>query len=464
MTDDDLVARGKAIAEAGKYQPRNGHDREDGPKPRITRTSKIKNTPEEVVAEVAGYITTYTDILEFGQGADMSAVVGACRAVLAKVAAITEPDLLSGLINAAALDSMTFPALTEHVPGLVVEGFTLLVGPPKVGKSWMVGDIACGCACGGKVLGAIPVTARPVLLVSLEDSPRRLQSRLRKIMRDQPLPAKLDVLTDVNPLIILATIAEWLQRHHDSAPMVILDTLGKARRAPQSSSNQYQEDYGFAGTIKAVIDQVPGAALVAVHHTRKQGADDFLDTVSGTQGIAGAADTVIVLSRKRKSDDGVLAVTGRDIEENEYAVRTEGGLWSLDGMDILDAAATVDTRRERAAESKLGPRSLDALAFVNGRTQTTPADLAEHLDITGKAAGDLLRELFERSYIGKPLRGIYAQLSPESPESPETTGQPDSHPPGDSGDSGLSAPNVTPLFGDESQTGRNRTDDHHHSR
>ena len=45
--------------------------------------------------------------------------------------------LLSGLVNAADLDKMQFDPLTEHVPGLIVEGFTLFVGPPKVGKSWM---------------------------------------------------------------------------------------------------------------------------------------------------------------------------------------------------------------------------------------------------------------------------------------------------------------------------------------
>ncbi|MBU9764744.1 AAA family ATPase [Mycobacterium sp. TNTM28] len=348
--------------------------------------------------------------------------------------------LLSGLLNAADLDQMTFPELTEHVPGLIVEGFTLLVGPPKVGKSWLVGDIACGAASGGRVLAGISVKARHVLLLSLEDSPRRLQSRLRKIMRGQPLPARLDVLTDVNPLVLLATIAEWLQRHDDSAPMVILDTLGKARRQTASNANQYQEDYGFAGTIKTLIDAVPGAALVAVHHTRKQGADDFLDTVSGTQGIAGAADSVIVLSRKRKSDEGILSVTGRDIEENEYGVRTEGGLWSLDGMDILDAAATVNSRREQAGKARLGDRSADALAFVNGRSQTTPSDLAEHLDITGKAAGDLLRELFDRDYIAKRVRGTYEPKTPEIAESPETTGQPDDRPPANSGNSGVSVP------------------------
>lgn len=354
--------------------------------------------------------------------------------------------LLDGIINAADLDTMEFPELTEHVPGLIVEGLTLLVGPPKVGKSWLVGDIACGCAYGGRVLGAIPVRARPVLLASLEDSERRVQSRLKKVTRGQPLPRNLDVVTKLHPKVLLATIIEWLKQHSESAPLVILDTLGKARQQASGNSNQYQEDYGFAGSIKAVIDEVPGAALVGVHHTRKAAADDFLDTVSGTQGIAGAADTVIVLARKRKSDEGVLSVTGRDIEENEYAVKTDGGLWSLDGQDILDAAATVDTRRDQAHKAKLGDRSADALAFVNKQDRTTPADLAKYLDISSKAAGDLLGDLSSREYITKPARGIYAPIRPESTETTENAGQGNAQRPADSALSGVSAPNVTQLF------------------
>jgi hypothetical protein len=240
-----------------------------------------------------------------------------------------------------------------------------------------------------------------------------------------------------------------LQRHHDSAPMVVLDPLGKARRSTQSNSNQYQEDYSFAGSIKAVVDQVPGAALVAVHHTRKQGADDFLDTVSGTQGIAGAADSVIVLSRKRKSDDGVLAVTGRDIEENEYAVRTEGGLWSLDGRDIIDAAAAVNTRREQAVETNLGTQSLDIVKFVNSRDRTTPAELAEHLKIDNRIAGTLLGRLHDGGYIAKLSRGVYAPAGVESVESVENAGQDADRSPANSTLSTLSPPNnVVSMFGD----------------
>lgn len=361
---------------------------------------------------------------------------------------MTTPDveiesLLTGLLNAADLDRMTFPPLTEHVPGIIVEGFTLFGGPPKVGKSWMVGAIACGIASGGVVLGKIPVKARPVLLASLEDSPRRLQSRLRKIMCDQPLPENLDILTDVNPLVLLATIAEWLQRHGHASPTVILDTLGKARRAASTNGNQYQEDYGFAGSIKHAIDAFPGSALVAVHHTRKQAADDFLDTVSGTQGIAGAADSVVVLARKRKSDEGILAVTGRDIEENEYAVRTDGGLWSLDGDDIMAAAATVNTRREQAAQNRMGDRSFDALKFVNSRVTTKPAELAEFLGIDNKIAGNVLAKLFDREEITKTSWGTYAPLGGETGETDETPVQ--GHFVGTSGGGESETPNFTPT-------------------
>lgn len=338
------------------------------------------------------------------------------------------PTLLDGLMSAADLDRIVFAPLTEHVPGLVVEGFGVLAGPPKVGKSWLVGNIACGCACGGTVLNGIHVHGRSVLLVSLEDSPRRLQSRLRTIMCDRDLPRRLDVLTDVPRGWVMPAITEWLNRHRDDddPPLVILDTLGRAREQRRAGDDPYIADYQFGARIKAVVDDVPGAALLAVHHTRKMAADDFVDTLSGTQGIAGSADYIIVLSRKRQSDEGILSVTGRDLEENEFAVRKDSGLWSLDGLDIMDAAATVTTRRQQAAETKLGNQSLDAVTFVDSRETTAPADLAAHLKIDNQAAGKLLGRLHDGGYIDKLHRGTYASLDGKSGKSRKNQGQTDS--------------------------------------
>lgn len=335
-------------------------------------------------------------------------------------------SLLGGMISAAQLDAMVFAALVEHVPHLIVEGFGILAGSPKAGKSWLAAAIALACAQGGTALGAIPVHKRAVLLLALEDGHRRLQQRMRRLNHDQPLPHRLDVMTTVSPGTAIATVAEWLERHrHDeNPPLVILDTLGRARPQRRAGDDPYIADYQLGARIKATVDAVPGAALVAVHHTRKMGAEDWLDTLSGTQGIAGSADYIIVLTRKRKSDDGVLAVTGRDIAENEYAVKTDQGIWSLDGMDLADAAATIATRAEEAQQSRLGAQSLDAMKFVNSRSATTPAELSAHLRIDGRIAGNLLARLADSGYIDKPSRGIYIPIrGDESGESGETPGQ-----------------------------------------
>ena len=86
--------------------------------------------------------------------------------------------------------------------------------------------------------------------------------------------------------------------------------------------------------LASIVKARPGLALVAVHHDRKADADDFLDSVSGSNGITGAADTVLVLRRSRGSADAVLHVTGRDVEEDDHALRFDAGRWELTGAPI----------------------------------------------------------------------------------------------------------------------------------
>ena len=80
-------------------------------------------------------------------------------------------SLLGSMFNGTWLDAQEFPDLEEIVPGILVEGFAILVGPPKVGKSWLVGNLGIACALGGTALGAIQVKPRPVLYLALEDGP-----------------------------------------------------------------------------------------------------------------------------------------------------------------------------------------------------------------------------------------------------------------------------------------------------
>ena len=330
-------------------------------------------------------------------------------------------------VTAAWLGEQVFPPLEWIVEGVLPEGMGILVAPPKAGKSWMVANIGLSCAAGGSALGAISVKQRPVLYLALEDGHRRLQSRFQTLMEGQPLPNGLEVVTRATPPEAFAIINEFVRRHQHDAPLIIVDTLGKIKPPRASHEDSYAADYRFAGALKARIDDVPGGCLLLVHHTRKAEGADFIDSVSGTQGIAGAADFVLVLSRKRHAADATLSVTGRDVHEAEYALNTEGGRWSLDGMDLLDAAATAAKRRE---SERLSDRSSDALRFVNSRPLgTRAADLAAHLGVDSKTAGTYLLRLFDSGRIAKRTRGIYTPVSEvlEVLESDDAAGHDDQH-------------------------------------
>ena len=65
-----------------------------------------------------------------------------------------------------------------------------------------------------------------------------------------------------------------------------------------------------------------GVGILVVHHARKLGAADPLDEISGSTGLSGGADSILVLKRDRGRADAYLHVTGREIEEEaEPALR-----------------------------------------------------------------------------------------------------------------------------------------------
>jgi AAA domain len=326
------------------------------------------------------------------------------------------PGLLAGMMTAAAIGAQVYPDLVEHVPGLITEGFGILAGAPKTGKSWLGLDVALACAEGGIALGGLPVDQRSVLLLALEDGPRRLQSRMRQLRGGMtPLPNSLDICTEVTPGTVAATISEWMCGHAGDRhkPLVVLDTLGCARPQRRAGDDPYIADYQLGRGIKRLVDQVPGAGLLAVHHTRKQGAQDWMDTVSGTQGIVGSADYVLVLRRERQSNDGLLSVTGRDVTENEYALAVTAGRWSLDGPDLDAAAESARSRTEAAREqkqSRLADRSLSALTYVQSRKETAPKDLAAYLKVSPQTAATTLGRLVDKNLIVKSAYGHYSPI------------------------------------------------------
>ncbi len=86
-----------------------------------------------------------------------------------------------------------FPDPRWAVAGIVAEGLNLLAGPPKLGKSWFALDIAVAVAAGGKALGHIDVELGDALYLALEDPPRRMQDRTRKVLAGSPPSPRLTI-------------------------------------------------------------------------------------------------------------------------------------------------------------------------------------------------------------------------------------------------------------------------------
>jgi hypothetical protein len=301
-----------------------------------------------------------------------------------------EPARIRTSWTAADIMAMDFPEPRWAVPGIFSEGVNLLCGPPKVGKSWMSLALGVDVALGGKAFGSIDVEQGPVLYLALEDTARRLQTRLRKVLDDRKAPAGLTLATSCPPLPQGGdeAIAAWIDRNRD-ARMVIIDVFAKLRGMSAPGMSAYDADYAAVGRAKKVADNY-GVAVVLVHHVRKAGSDDFLSEVSGTNGLAGAADATLVLKRARNQGDGVLHVTGRDVDEAEYALNfnAEAGAWRmLDGPaedhQVSDTRAAILRWLRQAPGS--GPR---AIADGTGLSESNVKKTCTRMLADGQLAAD----------------------------------------------------------------------------
>lgn len=320
------------------------------------------------------------------------------------------PAILDGVRNGAWLDSQEFPDLSYHLPGIIPEGFTLLAGAPKIGKSWFVLALALATASGGRALG-FKVEPRPTLYLALEDGDRRLQDRCRKLLMGEPIPPGFEYITHVEPGQVVPLIEGWQEFNQDHAPLTILDTLGKVMPPALQGETTYSRDYRIGSVLHGLAESVRGSAIVTNHHDRKAGSDDFVERVSGTNGLAGAADTIVVVSRDRGRPEGIVAVTGRDVIEGEYAVTFDGGrgMWTLDGGSLEQAAEAAHQRR---TEFGLDERSRSIVNFVNANPEGVRSpEIADALDIEPNTARAYLSRLYETGRIEKIARGLYGPVA-----------------------------------------------------
>ena len=303
-------------------------------------------------------------------------------------------------LSAVQLLAKHFADARSVVPRIAFEGASLFAGREKSGKSWAALGMAVAVAAGGAALGTAPCEAGEVLYLALEDGQRRLQKRLEALLGDQAASERLTVATEYRRLDDggLDDLDLWLAGH-PGARLVVIDTLKRVRPHPRPGATLYEQDYDAMAPLADLAKRYRVAILV-IHHTRKQDSDDPLDLISGTTGLAAAADGVVILRRARGAPGAELHVTHKDADDADLALKWDD---QLAGWRLLGDAEEHRRSDERSAVLR---------ALTDGAEPLYPRELAEVLEKPTGTIRKLLWSMVNDGQVRRDDRGRYLSLSP----------------------------------------------------
>lgn len=298
-------------------------------------------------------------------------------------------------INGNELLKKKFNPLKWAIEGMIPSGCSILAGAPKVGKSRLSLNLCLAVAVeNGCALGCIDVVQGEVLYLALEDTQRRLQERI--------LDAQLGDDVDLSNLTVITNIPrqheggmeyiKWWLEEHPKARLVVIDTLQRFRKQLSGKGDRYAEDYDVVSEIKSVADKYDVPILIVHHLTKAKDTDDWLNEISGSMGIVGAADTIFSLKRARTNMYGILHRTGRDVEEKDFSLKLEEFGWIL--TDEVETFTMPEWKR-------------NIIQYLKEHESVSTSELAEALNLEPNTAKQHLFRLEKSGTLTKESRGRY---------------------------------------------------------
>jgi hypothetical protein len=295
-----------------------------------------------------------------------------------------KPESPSEIMTADYILSSEWPEPVWAVPGILPIGLAILAGAPKVGKSWLALQIAQAVAAGGYVLDQ-KVEKGSILYLALEDSPRRLQDRMKK--QNWPIGLDADFISiggfqrtigDLNKGGDKKLIAMIDKRDYR---LIVIDTLSRAIKGDQNGA----EDMTYGLTpLQEIAHKYNNITLVVDHHKKgKSEEPDAIGDILGSTAKGAMADTILGLYRERGKPGAKLSITGRDVEENtkELFMDWETGCWQL---DVKNNGVTPQQDELYKTLLRIGPVGVTKLAQVVGRNKGSVQKQLVDLEGIGK--------------------------------------------------------------------------------
>ena len=321
---------------------------------------------------------------EFDPPLDGSEVAAVVRSIEGRQRRKDSTDLPLGH-TFEQLSTAELPEPSWLVEGFLPEGTSILVGPPKSGKSALLEYLAT--EIDGEVLYFAFEYNKPMLQKRIKNLAASgvTGEGIRFFQRQTPLDAGLDPLTFVRKIA------------SQSKPAAIfVDTLATVKRENQGT---YDSEYKACAELIAIAGET-GAGLVVAHHSKKRVKDfdeTLIERVLGSTAIAASFDNVLGYSRDGNATR--LMGQGRLIEDFSVDLIFDAGRFAVDEAGLVQAKV----------HQKQMPSAHRILEFLSEGPQTSN-ELHEKMNnvlsgiISPSNLANQLKQLVEKELVTKEKR------------------------------------------------------------
>lgn len=302
---------------------------------------------------------------------------------------VKRQNCFKNLTDARTIMNTQYPPIKFIVKDIIpAQGFILLAGMPKAGKSLLILLLLLSVTGKAlKFLGHIIETHVKALYICLEDPEARLKERIIK-MGFNPTDDNLRIATTWDSAVKggMNRIVDYLKANPE-VKLIVIDTKGKFFEGRENEN--FQQNYDDMAALKEIADKMKVAIILITHLRKKPYVEDEFEAVSGTVGNTAAPDTVIMLKRARNQNKGELYLTSRDFQERKLDI-------FLDNRTLTWKAAGNDT----AKWENLTPQRIKILtAIYEFGGNAKPAQIAAKVGGTSKNISNMLSSMAQYDFV-----------------------------------------------------------------
>ena len=284
------------------------------------------------------------------------------------------------------------------VSQMLPAGVHLFAGSPKIGKSWLVLWL-CDKVAKGQKVWEFDTQQCTVLYIALEDSKSTLHFRIEDIT--EQASEKAYAITSCSSLSdgLLDELDQFISRHTDTG-LVVIDTLQLVRDSKEKHS--YAGDYNELHKFVEYA-QEKDIAILLVHHLRKMPDNDPINMVSGSTGLLGAVDSILVLEKEARTENKArLYITGRRVRDQVLRLEFEENtnVWRF-----VEYVTNTQSQFDKLI------KGIQHILHAEKRFKGSPTELVERIQTFDAAfdipANAMSRLLNENSISLRKSYGIY---------------------------------------------------------